>query len=96
LDFILVAKKYSVWRFAPNPVLVLDKFPYGERFFSLYGKNLSPCGKFNDINAKQKQKSAILPMRELAKDKLLEVGGFTALREIFIVRGEKYTVEYIF
>jgi hypothetical protein len=21
------------------------KFPHGKRFFSLYGKNLSPCGK---------------------------------------------------
>jgi hypothetical protein len=49
---------------------VLDKFPHGERFFSPYGKNLSPCGKFNDIDAKHKQKSAILPMRELAKDGL--------------------------
>jgi hypothetical protein len=29
-----------------------------------------PCGKFNDIDAKHKQKSAILPMREPAKDKL--------------------------
>jgi hypothetical protein len=28
------------------------------------------CGKCNDIDAKHKQKSAILPMRELAKDKL--------------------------
>jgi hypothetical protein len=29
-----------------------------------------PCGKFNDIDAKHKQKSEILPMRELVKDKL--------------------------
>jgi hypothetical protein len=49
---------------------VLDKFPHGERFFSPYGKNRSPCGKFNYIDAKHKQKSAILPVRELAKDKL--------------------------
>jgi hypothetical protein len=40
------------------------------RFFSPYGKNLSPCGKFNGIGAKHKQKSAILNMRELAKEKL--------------------------
>jgi hypothetical protein len=50
--------------------MVLDQFPHGERFFSPYSKNLSPCGKFNDINAKHKQKSAILPVREPAKDKL--------------------------
>jgi hypothetical protein len=42
---MLLVKKYSVRRFAPSPVLVLDKFPLGERFFSPYGKNLSPCGK---------------------------------------------------
>jgi hypothetical protein len=29
-----------------------------------------PCGKFNGIDAKHKQKSAILSMREPAKDKL--------------------------
>jgi hypothetical protein len=33
-DFILMVKKYSVRRFAPSPVLVLDKFPHGERFSS--------------------------------------------------------------
>jgi hypothetical protein len=65
-----MVKKDSVCRFDPSSVRVLDKFPYGERFFSPYGKNLSPCGKFNDINAKNKQTSVILPMRELAKDKL--------------------------
>jgi hypothetical protein len=53
-DFILMVKKYRVRRFAPSPVLVLDKFPHGKRFFSPYGKNLSPCGKFNDIIAKHK------------------------------------------
>jgi hypothetical protein len=54
-DFILIVKKYTrVRRFAPSPVLVLDKFPHGERFFSPYGKNLSPCGNFNDIIAKHK------------------------------------------
>jgi hypothetical protein len=51
--------KYRGCRFAPSPVRVLDQFPHGERFFSPYGKNLSPCGKFNDIDAKHKQKSAI-------------------------------------
>jgi hypothetical protein len=66
----LIAKKYCVCRFAPSPVRVLDKFPHGERFFSPYSKNLSQCSKFNDIDAKHKQKSAILPMRELVKDKL--------------------------
>jgi hypothetical protein len=65
---MLKFEKYRVCRFAPSPVLVLDKFWHGERFFSPYGKNLSPCGKFNDIDAKHKQKSAILPVRELAKD----------------------------
>jgi hypothetical protein len=29
-------------------------------FFSPHGKNLSPYGKFNDIDAKYKQKSVIL------------------------------------
>jgi hypothetical protein len=48
----------------------MDKFPHGERFFSPYGKNLFLCGKFKDIDAKHKQKSAILPVREPAKDKL--------------------------
>jgi hypothetical protein len=42
---MLKLKKYRVRRFASSPVLVLDKFPHGERFFSPYGKNLSPCGK---------------------------------------------------
>jgi hypothetical protein len=69
-NFILMAKKYSVCGFVPSPVCVLDKFPQGERFFSPYGKNLSQCGKFNDIDANYKQKSAILPVQELAKDKL--------------------------
>jgi hypothetical protein len=53
-----------------SPVRGLDKFPHGERLFSPYRKNLSLCGKFNEIDAKHKQKSAILPVRELAKDKL--------------------------
>jgi hypothetical protein len=69
-DFISMVKKYSVCRFAPCPVHVLDKFPHGERFFSPYSKNLLPCGKFNYIDAKHKQKSVILPLREPAKDKL--------------------------
>jgi hypothetical protein len=68
--FISMVKKYCVCHFAPCPVHVLDKFPHSERFFSLYSKNLSPCGKFNDIDAKHKQKSAILPVREPAQDKL--------------------------
>jgi hypothetical protein len=62
-------KMYSVCRFIPSPVCVLDKFPHGEKFFWPYGKNLLPCGKFNDIDAKHK-KNAILHVRELAKDKL--------------------------
>jgi hypothetical protein len=70
VDFISMVKKYSVCRFAPRPVRVLDMLPYGERFFSPYSKNLSPCGKFNDIDAKCKQKSAIFPVREPAKDRL--------------------------
>jgi hypothetical protein len=68
---MLKFKKYRVRRFVPSPVHVLDKFPHGERFVSPYGKNLSPCGKFNDSDAKHKQKSAILPVRELANDKLI-------------------------
>jgi hypothetical protein len=51
---MLKFKKDRVRRFAPSPVSVLDKFPHGEKFFSPYGKNLSPCGKFNDIAAKHK------------------------------------------
>jgi hypothetical protein len=65
---MLKFKMYRVLCFAPSPVHVLDKFPHGERFFFLCGKNLFPCGKFNDIDAKQI--SAILPVRELAKDRL--------------------------
>jgi hypothetical protein len=61
--FISMVKKYSVCRFAPRPVRVLDKFPHSERFFSPYGKNFSPCGKFNDIDAKHKPKSAIFTVR---------------------------------
>jgi hypothetical protein len=66
-------------RFAPSPVLVLDKFPHGERFFSPYGKNLSPCGKFNDIITKHKH--CFIFVYTL-------VGGFTA-RERFLPYGEK-------
>jgi hypothetical protein len=44
-DFILLVKKYSVCRFVPIPVRVLDKFPHNERFFSPYGTYLLPCGK---------------------------------------------------
>jgi hypothetical protein len=44
-DFILLVKKYSVCRFVPSSVRVLDKFLDADRFFSPYGKNLSPCGK---------------------------------------------------
>jgi hypothetical protein len=72
-DFIQWLKSIVFTGFAPRPVRVLDKFPYGKRFFSPYGKNLSPCGKFNDIDATHKQKSAILPMWEPAKDKLFIV-----------------------
>jgi hypothetical protein len=39
-------------------------------FFSPHGKNLSQYGKFNDIDAKHKQKSAILPVRDTAYDTL--------------------------
>jgi hypothetical protein len=46
---MLKFKKYMVLRFAPGPVRVLDQFPHGERFFSPYGKNLSPCGKSSNI-----------------------------------------------
>jgi hypothetical protein len=67
---MLKFKKYWVCRFTPSPVHVLEKFPHGERFFSPYGKNLSPCIKFNDIDAKHKQKSMIFTVRELAKDEL--------------------------
>jgi hypothetical protein len=42
---MLKLKKYRVRRLAPSQVRVLDKFPHGKRFFSPYGKNLSPCGK---------------------------------------------------
>jgi hypothetical protein len=62
-------KKYRFRRFAPSLVRFLDQFPQSERFFSPYNKNLSPCGKLNDIDGKQ-HKSAIFTMRELAKDKL--------------------------
>jgi hypothetical protein len=51
---MLKIKKYRVRRFAPSPVRVLDQFPHGERFLSPYDKNLSPCDKFNDIDAKHK------------------------------------------
>jgi hypothetical protein len=51
---MLKFKKYTVRRFAPSPV----------RDF------ISPCGKFNDIDAKHKQKSAILTVRKLVYDKL--------------------------
>jgi hypothetical protein len=68
---MLKFKKYRVRCFAPSPVRVLDKFAHGDRVFSPYDKNLLPCGKFNDIDAKHKQKSVIFPMRELAKDRLL-------------------------
>jgi hypothetical protein len=54
-----MVKKHIGCRFSPSPVLVMDKFPHGESFFSPYGRNLLPCGKFNDIDDKHKQKSAI-------------------------------------
>jgi hypothetical protein len=60
---------YRDHRFAPSLVRILDKFPHGERFFSPDGKNLSPCGKFNDNDAKQK-KICAFTVRELANDKL--------------------------
>jgi hypothetical protein len=63
-----MVKKYIVCRFALRPVPVLDKFPHGKGVFSPYGKNLLPCGKFDDIDAKHNQKSTIIPMREPAKD----------------------------
>jgi hypothetical protein len=42
---MLKLKNNRVRHFTPSPVRVLDKFPHGERFFSPYSKNLSPCGK---------------------------------------------------
>jgi hypothetical protein len=39
-------------------------------FFLPHGKNLSPHGKFNEIDAKHKQKSAILSVRYTAYDNL--------------------------
>jgi hypothetical protein len=49
----------SLWS-DPDPEMILDKN---------LGKNLSQCGKFNDIDAKHKQKSGIFTVREVAKDK---------------------------
>jgi hypothetical protein len=49
-------------------------------FFSPHGENISPYSKFNDIDAKHKQKSAILSVRDTAYDNLFTVyfvGGFT-------------------
>jgi hypothetical protein len=57
-DFLSMVKKNSFCSFAPCPVGVLDEFPHGERFFPPYGKNLSPCGKFNDAKHKQKSSSS--------------------------------------
>jgi hypothetical protein len=52
--FVLILKfnKCRVRGFAPSPVRVLDQFLHSKRFFSpyRYSKNLSPCGKFNDID----------------------------------------------
>jgi hypothetical protein len=49
---------YRVRRFAPSPARVLDKFPHGERFFSPYGKNLSPpCGKSSNQSIKNQNMS---------------------------------------
>jgi hypothetical protein len=45
------------------------EFPQDERFFSPNGKNLLPCGKFNDIDAKQ-TRICDFHHAELAKDKL--------------------------
>jgi hypothetical protein len=60
---MLKFKKYKVCRFCPSLVRVIKKFPHGEWFFS-------PYGKFNDIHANHKQKSAIFTVQELAKDQL--------------------------
>jgi hypothetical protein len=87
---MLKLKKYRVCSFAPSPVCVPDKFPRGDRFFSPYGKNLLLCSKFNNIDAKHKQKSAVLPVRELAKDRLFIIWLEVLLHgERFLPYGEK-------
>jgi hypothetical protein len=60
---MLKFKKFIVCRFVHRREHVNDKLPCGERFFS-------PHGKFNDIDAKHKQKSAILPVQDTAYDNL--------------------------
>jgi hypothetical protein len=62
------------------------------RDFSPHTVKISPCGKFNDIDAKHKQKSAILPVRELAKDRLFNV--YTLVENLpqgerFLLHGDK-------
>jgi hypothetical protein len=51
-------KNYSVRRFSPSSVRVLYKFRTAR---DCSPRNLSMCSKFNDIDAKHKQKSVILP-----------------------------------
>jgi hypothetical protein len=81
---------YRVCRFAPSPVRVLDKFPHGERFFSPYGKNLSPCGKssnlsINNLSLASSRTGRIADFCRFC----IDIIKFTALREIFTVQGEK-------
>jgi hypothetical protein len=87
---VLKLKKYRVRRSVPSPVRVLDQLPHSERFFSLYGKNLSPCGVFNGIDAKHQQRPAVFPVQELAKDRLF-IFWLEDLPhdEIFLPSGEK-------
>jgi hypothetical protein len=75
-DFFLMVKKYRVRRFAPSLVLVLEKFPHSERFFSPYSK-ISRC--------------AVNLLTSLQNINIVYnlVGGFTAHREIFTIREEK-------
>jgi hypothetical protein len=87
---ILKFKKYSVRRFAPCPVRVLDKFPHGKRFFSPYGK-ISPRA----LNPPTKCKQFILSQFPHGENHgflymfCINIIKFTARGEIFTVRGEK-------
>ena len=68
-------------------------------FFSPCGKNLSPCGKFNDIYAKHKQKSAILAVRDTAYDKLFILCWriYRTVRDFYrTVRKKSLTVRELF
>jgi hypothetical protein len=68
--------------------------PHGERFFSPYGKKLSPCGKpFNQstycINNLSLASSRTGTIADFLFMFCFDVIKFTARREIFTVRGEK-------